>query len=293
MSSIAKLSIAFANGDFPQTHGAETDQRITPRRSLRTLWLGLLLSLIVHTLFVWLVPKPVERMEGAAPSGQGPLQVTIAPPRADTAPAPAENVQKPAATPPPRVIAVRKPSSVMPPVLDVPEPPPPDKTVRRPETKEPPLDFMAAVNARRAQRQAEEDFLAKQNADARNGEREMSDAERAEAGFKRNTQSLGRGQDGTSGVFQIKSKGTRYAAFSFRGWTTDRERSKYELIEIDAGIGGDVELAIVRRMISLIRQHYQGNFNWESHRIGRVVVLSARMEDNAGLEAFLMREFFG
>jgi hypothetical protein len=46
-------------------------------------------------------------------------------------------------------------------------------------------------------------------------------------------------------------------------------------------------------MITLIREHYDGNFNWESQRLGRSVVQSARPEDNAGLEAFLMMEFFG
>jgi hypothetical protein len=50
---------------------------------------------------------------------------------------------------------------------------------------------------------------------------------------------------------------------------------------------------LVRKMIELIRSHYQGDFNWESHRLGRVIVLSARIEDNAELEAFLIREFFG
>ena len=61
---------------------------------------------------------------------------------------------------------------------------------------------------------------------------------------------------------------------------------------VDAGNGGDVQLAMVRRMIELIRGHYQGNFNWESHLLGRVVILSARPEDQPGLEAFMLREFF-
>ena len=51
--------------------------------------------------------------------------------------------------------------------------------------------------------------------------------------------------------------------------------------------------AMVRRMIELIRTHYTGDFNWESHRLQRVVVLSARKEDQGELEDFLMREFFG
>ena len=46
-------------------------------------------------------------------------------------------------------------------------------------------------------------------------------------------------------------------------------------------------------MVSLIRQHYKGDFNWDSHRLNRTIVMSARPEDNAGLEEFLMLEFFG
>ena len=46
-------------------------------------------------------------------------------------------------------------------------------------------------------------------------------------------------------------------------------------------------------MIELIRRYYKGDFNWESHRLGRVVVLSAAPEHNDELEAYLMREFFG
>jgi len=73
---------------------------------------------------------------------------------------------------------------------------------------------------------------------------------------------------------------------SFRGWTTDYNNSRREVIEVDAGLNGDVERAIIRRMIELIRKHFKGDFNWESQRLNRVVVLSARMEDNAGLEDF-------
>jgi len=65
------------------------------------------------------------------------------------------------------------------------------------------------------------------------------------------------------------------------------------VIEVDAGLHGNVELAMIRRMIVLIRTHYTGDFYWESHRLQRVVTLSARPEDNEGLEDFMMREFFG
>ena len=61
---------------------------------------------------------------------------------------------------------------------------------------------------------------------------------------------------------------------------------------MDARPQGDVELAVVRRMIELIRSHFVGDFNWESQQLHRMIVMSARLEDNAGLEDFMMREFF-
>jgi hypothetical protein len=65
------------------------------------------------------------------------------------------------------------------------------------------------------------------------------------------------------------------------------------VIEVRAGPDGDVEKAMVRRMIELIRQHYSGDFNFRSQRLDRIVVLSARPADQAELEAFLARELFG
>ena len=59
------------------------------------------------------------------------------------------------------------------------------------------------------------------------------------------------------------------------------------------GTEGDVEREIVRSMIALIHRYYKDYFNWKSQRLDRVVVLSPRMEDNEGLEGFLMRKFFG
>jgi hypothetical protein len=114
----------------------------------------------------------------------------------------------------------------------------------------------------------------------------------AAASIARNLESIN-GREGVSGVFEILHKGTRTAEYSFNGWRPDSQRKWREVIEVDAGQGGDIERAIVRSMIALIRSHYQGDFNWESHRLGRVIVLSARPEDNAGLEDFLIREFFG
>jgi hypothetical protein len=101
-----------------------------------------------------------------------------------------------------------------------------------------------------------------------------------------------RGRSGAGGVFQITRKGAREAAFLFRGWDVDSRAGLRELVQVDAGPGGNVEDAIVRKMIELIRKYQPGDFSWNSHRLGRVVTLSARREDNAGLEDFLKKEFF-
>ncbi|MEK6708691.1 MAG: hypothetical protein AABY81_07815 [Pseudomonadota bacterium] len=153
---------------------------------------------------------------------------------------------------------------------------------------EAPTDMMAYINQARARRRAAGTFDERENAETMAPGRQSSEEEIRMANIKRNLQA-----PGTNGIFRIVRMGARTAEFTFRGWTTDPGNSRLELIEVEAGPDGDVERAIVRRMIQLIRQYHEGNFNWESPRLGRVVVLSARMEENAGLEDFMMREFFG
>jgi hypothetical protein len=108
------------------------------------------------------------------------------------------------------------------------------------------------------------------------------------ATIRRNLQPVG-----TNGIFQILDLQPRTARFSFRSWTSTASNPQRQTIDVDAGPGGDIELAVIRRMISLIREYYKGDFTWQSDRLGQDVVLSARPVDNAQLEDFLMREFFG
>src|SRR5450830_1766079 len=120
----------------------------------------------------------------------------------------------------------------------------------------------------------------------------MSPQEVAEANVRHSMQQAA-GREGTNGVFQIISMSTRIGMFSFRGWKPTSGNSWKQTIEVDAGLGGNLQLAMVRKMIDLIRSHYSGDFSWESRRLGRVVTLSARPQDSEQLEAFLIKEFFG
>lgn len=155
----------------------------------------------------------------------------------------------------------------------------------------PAMDMMDMLNAARERRRRAEQNTALENEQAVGQEGSVNDI--ALANINRDLQRQSGKWRGIGGVFQVISKGTRTAQFQFRGWNPGSGNSWRQTIDVDAGLNGDVELAIVQKMIALIRTHYSGDFNWESHRLGKVVVLSARPSDNAELEAFLMQEFFG
>jgi len=94
------------------------------------------------------------------------------------------------------------------------------------------------------------------------------------------------------GIFQIEHMGYDNAEFLFFGWNKEIRRKTKQLIEVRKGSNSDIRIAVVRRMVAIIREHEQGDFLWESRRLGRDVTLSARARDNAGLEDFMMSEFF-
>jgi hypothetical protein len=94
------------------------------------------------------------------------------------------------------------------------------------------------------------------------------------------------------GVFRIDRKVSDYAEYTFYGWNPHMQRHLPTKYEVRKGTERSIEVAIVRHMIVLIRQQERGDFEWDSHRLGRTLMLSARPRDQAGVEAFLMQEFF-
>jgi len=98
---------------------------------------------------------------------------------------------------------------------------------------------------------------------------------------------------GTNGLFQIRRMDPYNATFSFKGWVNDYTSANTQYYEVEARNGEDIRLVMMRRMIAIIREHYNGDFDWISNRLGRTISLSARPADNAFLEDFMMKEFFG
>ena len=94
------------------------------------------------------------------------------------------------------------------------------------------------------------------------------------------------------GSFQLQRVGFDDAEFIFYGWDKDARRNMARLIEVSKGTNSDIRIAVVRRIIAIIREHEEGDFLWESPRLGRNLMLSARARDNTRLEEFMMLEFF-
>lgn len=255
---------------------------------------ALALSLVAHLLLFTLTPK-LEPERHRLPSRSGDMIVTLVatPPPVPATPAQAEAkpAPRPPAPPPPvkRILTARpKTPRAAPPVAAPEEPkvePPPAPTQAPPA---PPVDMLAMINARRERRRA-----AQAAASAREGTPQPAPVEdEGAAALERNLDTL-KGDDRTGGIFQILEKGSYTAEYAFNGWRPDTHRRWREVIEVRVKPGEDIDRAIIRSMIALIRTHYDGDFLWESHRLGKVVTLSARPEDNAALEEFMLREFFG
>ncbi|MGH8763097.1 MAG: hypothetical protein ACREUR_07675 [Nitrosospira sp.] len=151
---------------------------------------------------------------------------------------------------------------------------------------EPPKDLAEYMKEAKERRTAGGIFEDEPSA-PKNMEPEPSEEDLRMANVRRNLR-----EPGTSGIFQITRMGPRTAEFLFRAWRTDVSNPRREVVEVHAGPDGDIHRAVARKMIELIRQYQKGDFNWESYRLGTVVVLSAREEDSKGLEDFLIREFF-
>src|SRR5450830_815574 len=272
----------------PLSKGRHGDKLIHINISRNTL-IAILFSLIIHALILLTVVPHIQFDNAAAPQPQA-IEVSLAPPKQAKAIVP-KAVEKPTEKPIPKAIKsipkamTQKPSRNINPfnVPDVPIPP-----RHSPETAPPKeLDMGERLNAKRAERQASEADAARQNAEAVAREIGPSEEQKRDERIKNNF------KNGTNGIFEITSLSSRHAAFSFRGWTNDYSNSRRESFEVEASTGQDVRLLMIKKMIALIRQHYQGDFNWDSQRLGRVIVQSARPEDSVGLEDFMMMEFFG
>jgi hypothetical protein len=286
-------------GDFrPRRHAA-----MEP-----TIWVAIALSALVHAAILskWLPEiRLLSPGEGERGDLSAPLVVNLVPPRiASPAPPPAPPPApkaKPrppavAAPPPPAppVIALKRATPKAPPAPVAAPPSPPPAAEPKPAPRPAFDDLASYIEAKRRARAASAPAPLPTPPMSPPVEDENTRAARIVAQNLGSEEKLtfGYDPDRGGGVFQIQLMSDDYAEFTFIGWNQDIRRITKQLVEVPKGNNADIRIAIVRRMIAIIREHVQEDFLWESKRLG-YRTLSARPKDNKGLEDFLMREFFG
>jgi hypothetical protein len=279
------------------------------------IWVAIVLSLLVHLAAMWEFLPHMRQLSIAGPDKQGvsPLAVRLAaPPGARTTPASPEAAAQraPAPMPPlqPRPLRATPAPTVMAaiprPRIDEPlrMPPPAAATPSAPTSPLPPppvipveRDLSAYIAARRQARGEPEPTGAQgvaPNAPPVDDDRARRDRIVADNLASVRTPTFGGEPRNGGGLFQLRKLGLDEAEFMFFGWNKDIARKVNQRIVVERGNNPDIRIAVVRRIITIIRDQEKGDFRWQSLRLGRDLNLSARAEDTAELEAFMLREFF-
>ena len=272
--------------------------------------IAILLSLLLHAalLLDWRL-RPPDEPDRESKWGDRPGKFTVQLTPLPAAPAPPPSPPAPAAiaTPPSeRSKSVPMPALQLPPKPPSKPAPPPVIALNRPAAATAPAapsvpataavtpqdDFSAFLEARRRAR-GESQQPAPAPATNSAAEDDIARRDRiVAANLGAKTEAFGFDPRNGGGVFQIDSLNADYAEFRFYGWRRDIGRRAAQVFEVRKGNHADIRLAVVRRMIAIIREHESGKFSWQSQRLGHSLMLSAAPADNAGLEAFFLLEFF-
>lgn len=256
------------------------------RKPVNRTGIAITVALHVLLLLAFMFQKHEDQKKAAPPEGNityvSPLPGKPKPKQASSAPKKQKQPNKPTPTPP--VVVKRLPNTItLPedkPVKVEPEPP-------KPKAAPPEMDMAAAIEARRRARGQDTTDQPAEESDADRGMR-IAKANIAAA----NGRSQGQDPNDTGGVFSITDQTFATAQLKFRGWNQNFKRRWLTQVTVERGGERDIETAIVKKMIELIRKEKTGDFEWDSHRLQRVVTMSARPADQAELEAFLFKEMF-
>jgi hypothetical protein len=253
---------------------------------------GLIATVALHLLLVaiWLFQPKTERH---APPKAGEAVVWLPPEKPNkptpqaAQPAPEQSASPALPTPKftlPRIEVPRLPDTITLPnekPVEQKKPQPKEETKLQPDE----TDMAAYIEKRRKARGVPSEQPA-----------EESEAARGTRNALANIAAInGRGgQDPneSGGVFSVTNKSFSRADLKFRGWNPNFKRRWLTAVTVERGSNPDIETAIVKKMIELIRKERSGDFPWESYRLNKVVTMSARPEDEKELMDFLYKEMF-
>ncbi|MCC7038980.1 MAG: hypothetical protein IT516_01570 [Burkholderiales bacterium] len=295
-------------------------------RLRRRVEIAIVVSLLLHLIaaYEWFPREPLLLPGDAAARPEPALVARLAqptprpspPPATPASPAPPPTVQseppapivrpRPVRRPPPKRVppSVITTPKVAPPIVVAPQRPP-DPPVVAPPTPEPPPvppiaatprlepsppvtgDLSSYIQQRRAARGEASDAPSAAESEAARRDRIV-----AQNLATLNSNGVASAPQNGGGTFQIRHLDSAEAQFTFYGWNRAINRRMFQVIDVERGANPTINIAIVRKIIAIIRDHEPGDFRWHSKRLGRDLVLSARLEDTGELEAFMMKEFF-
>lgn len=237
--------------------------------------------------------RPFDDAREGKPGGALAVRILTPPPRpapsVELPPVPERRLVAPrsAPTPPsaPRVLTAERQAKS----ASVAQPKP-----RPPESKSAVLgeDLAAYIEARRRAREPAPAAAPAPPGPPVESEQERANREAAARLGLNPTPTFGSNKILGGGTFQVRSVGIERAELVFYGWNKFINRVSLQVFEVPRGSNPSTQIAVVRKIIEIIREQESGNFLWESLRLRRELTLSARPADTAALEAFLMEEFF-
>jgi hypothetical protein len=241
---------------------------------------GLTITIVLHVLLLVLYLFREQPEKHASPAQQA-MMLLLAPPAAkQPKPVPQKSAAKL------EVVDIQRLANTITMPHEKPIPVEPVAVEPKPITPPPAVDMQALIEARRNAR------------NAANGQApEESEGDRAMRLIKANVaaangKSNGGDRNDTGGMFEVVDKSYHSAGLKFRGWNPNFKRRWLQQVTVEQGAEIDIETAIVKKMIEIIRKEKPGDFIWESRRLNRNVPMSARVQDQAELQAFLFKEMF-
>jgi len=261
-------------------------ERVPSYGDRRLKWPGLLVTILFHLLLVGLaIWQQQKDSKAPPPPGSNISYIAPLPPGKPKPKALQKQAPKPVKERKPEVAKIER----LPDTITLPQEKPrePDPEPPKPVKVAPEEDMMAAVEARR---RARGQSTTEQPAEESENDRANRIAKANIAAA--NGRSTGGDKNDTGGVFEVTNKSFASADVKFRGWSPNFKRRWLQQVTVERGPYPDIETAVVMQMIELIRKEKKGDFQWDSHRLQRVVNKSARVEDTADLKAFLYLEMF-
>lgn len=243
---------------------------------------GMAITVLLHLLLLaaFLLRPHVTKPPALTPGG---AIAYVAPLPAKPKPKPRQAPAKPVARVQERVQMTRLPDTITLPREQPVQPPPPAPEPPKVEKVEPEMDMAAMIEARRRARGQVEQPA--EESEAERGNR-IARANIAAANGRKS------GEGGADGAFSVADVTFNSAQVKLNTKFLGSARPSLKQETAELGDEIDIETAIVKKLVQMLRKEKFIDFNFTSQRLQRTMPMSTRPEYAPELEAMLMKELF-